>query len=272
MSIPTWQYFFTMLCCILILFFIHEFFRKFLKITSVLFVLVFLSFPWWIKNLDDWFLMAKTLLMVASIIIINFSRLGNTFRNHKFSIFKSALPLWLIYIVLLSNILLALSPDIEKENYFNALAGVILCTIVPLPPKGWRIDSVRYKNNDLLVDLPILWCLLYVSWWMNLVYGSWPGIFNRGICLVIVTLIPIILYRSADLWLSIRAYTLVIYLLSITFFNYSVPYIDTHISPVRKILIGWGVLNSVMCLLFALFWFLRGRKKYIEKYAHTAGK
>jgi len=269
MSVPIWQYILAMICCTLVLFFIHEFFRRFLKITSVLFVLALLSFPWWIKNLNDWFLMAKTLLMVASIIIVNFSRLGYTFKSHKFQIFRSTVPFWVIYLALIFNILLALSPDLEIGNYYNAIAGIILCITVPLPPKGWGIDSVRYKNHDLLVALPIIWCLLYVSWWMNLVYGSWPNIFSRGICLVIATLIPIIIYKSADLWLSTRAYTLVVYLLSIALFNYSIPYIDTPVRTIRKILILWGVLNIIISLTYALFWFLSGRKKILEKYTLT---
>jgi uncharacterized membrane protein (DUF485 family) len=208
--------------------------------------------------------------MVASIIIVNFSRLGYTFKSHKFPIFKSTVPFWVIYTALILNILLALSPDVEIGNYYNAMAGIVLCITVPRPPKGWGIDRVRYKNHDLLVDLPILWCLLYVSWWMNLIYGSWPTIFNRGICLVTATLIPMIIYKRADLWLSTRAYTLVIYLLSIALFNYSIPYIDTPVRPIRNILILWGVLNIILSSMQALYWFLRGRKKFIEKHSFTA--
>jgi hypothetical protein len=163
-----------------------------------------------------------------------------------------------------------LSPDLEIGNYYNAITGLLLCITVPLPPKGWRIDVSRYKNHDLLVDLPIIWCLLYITWWMNFIYGSWPGIFNRGICLVVATLIPVVIYKSADLWLSIRAYTLVFYLLSIALFNYKIPYIDIHLKTLRNLLIFWGILNSIITIIYSSYWFLDGRNKFKEKYADKA--
>jgi hypothetical protein len=268
MSATIWQYILAMICCTLVLFLIHEFFRKFLKITSVLFFIALFSFPLWTYNLSDWFLIVKTLLMIVSIIIINFSRLGYSLKNLHLSIFNSNIPFWLIYLALISNILLALSPDVEIGNYFNAITGFLLCITVPLPPKGWRIDIARYKNYDLFVDLPIIWCLLYISWWMNFIYGNWPGIFSRGICLMLVTLIPYIMYKSNDLWLSIRAYTLVLYLLSIAFFDYKIPYLDITIKLTRNLLIAWGILNSIITIAYSLYWFIDGRKNYKKKYAN----
>jgi hypothetical protein len=270
MSVTIWHYILAMIGCTLILFLIHEFFRKFLKITSFIFFIALFSFPWWKSTYTDWFLIAKTLLMIVSIIIINFARLGNSLKSYNLSIFKSKLPFWFIYLALTSNILLAILPDIEIGNYYNALAGLILCITVPLPPKGWRIDLVKYKNHDLFVDLPILWCLLYFSWWINFIYGSWPEIFNRALCLMFVTFIPIIIYKSTDLWLSIRAYTLVLYLLSIAFFNYSIPYIDTPVRFSRNLLIFWGILNGIAAITYSLYWFVYSRKKYNEKYTNQA--
>jgi hypothetical protein len=267
MSSTIWQYILSMVCCTLVLFFVHEFFRKFLKTTSVLFFIALFSFPWWTYDSSDWFLTAKTMLMIVSIIIINFARLGYSLKNHRLSVFKGSVPFWLIYLALVSNILLALSPDFEIGNYFNAIAGFLLCITVPLPQKGWRIDNVRYKNHDLLVDLPITWSLLYISWWMNFIYGSWPGIFSRGICLMLVTLIPFILYKSNDLWLSIRAYTLVFYLLTIAFFDYKIPYIDIPIKMTKNLFISWGILNSIITIIYSLYWFINGWKKFKKKYA-----
>jgi hypothetical protein len=267
MSATIWQYILAMICCTIVLFLLHEFFRKFLKITSLLFFIALFSFPLWTYNSKDWFLIAKTLLMIVSIIIINSSRLSYSLKGIHLSIFNGNITFWLIYLALISNILLALSPDFEIGNYYNAVAGFMLCITVPLPPKGWRIDNTRYKNHDLFVDLSIIWCLLYISWWMNFIYGSWPGIFSRGICLMLVTLIPVIIYKSNDLWLSIRAYTLVFYLLSIAFFNYKIPYLDISVKMTRNLLIFWGILNSIIALAYSTYWFTDGRKKYKEKYS-----
>jgi hypothetical protein len=260
----------TMIGFTLILYLIHEFFRRFLIITSLIFLIALFSFPCWKSTYTDWFLIAKTLLMIISIIIINIARLGYSFKKFKLSLLQSKLPFWLIYLALTSNILVAFLPDFGIGNYSNALTGLLLCITVPLPPKGWRIDLTRFKNHDLFVDLPILWCLLYFSWWMSFIYGSWPDIFYRAICLMLVTLVPIILYKSTDLWLSIRAYTLVLYLLSIALFDYTIPYIDTAIRFSRDLLISWGILNGITAITYSLFWFVYSRKKYNEKYADQA--
>jgi len=270
MSATIWQYVLAMSVCTLLLFLLHELFRRFLKITSILFFLVLFSFPLWTYNAEDWFLTAKTMLMAVSIIVINYARLGDSVRSLHLPVLKNSIPFWLIYLALVSNILLALAPDFEIGNYYNGLAGFLLCITVPLPPKGWKIDFTRYKNRDLLVDLPIIWCLLYISWWMNFLYGTWPGILGRGICLMLVTLVPVALYKCNDLWLSTRAYTLVFYLLTIAFFDYKVPYLDIHVKLTKNFLIFWGVLNSITTLAYSVYWFLPGRKKYKIKYAGQA--
>jgi hypothetical protein len=266
MSATIWQFLLAVLVCTLLLFLLHEFFRRFLKITSVLFFLSLFSFPWWTYNAADWFLTAKTLLMIFSIIIINYARLGDSLKNLYLPQIKSSIPFWLVYLALVSNIILALAPDFKTGNYYNAIAGFLLCITVPLPPKGWRVDIARYKHRDLFVDLPILWCLLYISWWMNFLYATWPGIFGRGICLMLVTLIPVALYKSNDLWLSIRAYTLVFYLLTIAFFDYSIPYLDIPFKLTKNVLIFWGIFNSIVALAYSLYWFINGRKKYTIKF------
>lgn len=267
MLVQIGQYILTMVCCTLFLFFIHEFFRRYLKLTTAFFILVLLSFPLWFNNLGGWFLAVKTLLMIVSIIIINTTRLRHSITNPKLSWFKKDIFFWFIYIVLISNIAVALIPDIEIGNYYNAFAGLLLCILVPLPLKGWSIDTSFDKKHDLLVDLPIIWCLLYTSWWMNFVYDGWPGIFSRGVCLMAVTFIPLIIYKRSDLWLSIRAYTLAFYMLTITFIDYSVPFIDSVVKQDDKVIIIWGVLNLVLLVIYTLWWFQRGHNKYKEKYS-----
>jgi hypothetical protein len=270
MPVPIWPYVLTMMCCILLLFIAHELFRRFLRLTTLFFVLACLSFPLWISNLGDWFLVVKTLLMIVAITIISLTRLGYALTNQKVAVLRNSLFLWIIYLALVLNIALALIPDIEVGNYYNALAGLLLCVLVPLPRKGWRIDTSREKHHDLLVDLPILWCLLYVSWWMNLVYDVWPNIFSRGLCLMAVTLVPLVIYRRSDLWLSTRAYTLALYMLAIALFDYSIPSIDSVVKRDDKIKILWGVLNLSFHAVYALWWFRDGRKRFKEQLAPAA--
>jgi hypothetical protein len=257
----------TMICCTLLLFLLHELFRRFLKLTNAFFVLVLFFFPLWLSNLGDWFLVVKTLLMILAIIIISFTRLSYALTNQKMSQLRNNIPFWIIYLALVLNILVALIPDIEIGNYYNAIGGLLLCILVPLPPNGWRIDTASHGHHDLLVDLPIIWCLLYISWWMNFIYDGWPNIFSRGICLMVVTLIPLLIYKRSDLWLSIRAYTLAFYMLSIAFFDYSIPFIDSVVKQDNKVMIIWGEVNLILLLVYALWWFRIGQKRFREQYA-----
>jgi hypothetical protein len=262
------SYVLTMICCTLLLFVVHECFRRFLKLTILFLVLACFSFPVW--DLGGWFLVLKTILMLAAAIVISLARLGYALPEQRAAILRNNLFLWIIYLALVANIAVALIPDVDAGNYYNAFAGLLLGILVPLPPNGWRIDTSRYNHHDLLVDLPIVWCLLYVSWWMNLVYDVWPGIFNRGLCLMLVTLIPLVWYRRSELWLSIRAYTLAFYMLTIALFDYSIPSIDSIVRHDDRVMILWGVVNLSLHGVYAVWWFRGGRKRHKEHCAPAA--
>jgi|WetSurMetagenome_2_1015567.scaffolds.fasta_scaffold57032_2 hypothetical protein len=262
------SYILTMVCCTVLLFVVHEVFRRFLKLTIVFFVLACFSFPLW--DLGGWFLVLKTILMLAAAILISLTRLGYALPDQKAAPLRNNLFLWIIYLALVANIAVALIPDIEAGNYYNAFAGLLLAILVPHPPDGWRIDTLRYNHHDLLVDLPIVWCLLYVSWWMNLVYDVWPDIFSRGLCLMLVTLIPLAVFRRSDLWLSIRAYTLAFYMLTISLFDYSIRPIDAVVPHDDEVMIAWGVVNLSLHAVYAVWWFGRGRKRFKEQFAPAA--
>jgi hypothetical protein len=259
------QYILVMIGCTLLLFLVHELFRRFVRTTSALFGILLFSFPLWISSMGGWFLAVKTLLMILSILIISLARLGYALINQNALLLQKKIPLWAIYTVLILNIAVALIPDVNAGNYYNAVAGLLLCILVPTPPKGWRIDASRDGHHDLLVDLPLFWCLLYTSWWLNLVYDVWPGIFSRGICLMAVTLIPLVVYKRSDLWLSVRAYTLAFYMVTIAFFDYSIPAIDSIVRPDDNVKILWGVLNLILHTLYAIWWFGRGQRKFKEQ-------
>jgi len=254
-------YLVVMIGCTLLLYVIHELFRRFVRSTTAFWVLVLLSCPIWISNLGDWFLVIKTLMMIVAIIIISITRLRYALANQNEPVARTNILLWLIYLALILNIAVALIPDIEVGNCYNALTGLMLCILVPLPPKGWRVDTARYKCHDLLVDLSFVWCLLYASWWLNLVYDIWPRIFSRGICLMVVTFIPLIIYRRSELWFSIRAYTLAFYMLTIALFDYSIPSIDSVIGRDDTVKILWGGINLVLIAVYTIWWFSTRRRR-----------
>jgi hypothetical protein len=84
---------------------------------------------------------------------------------------------------------------------------------------------------------------------------------------MVVTFIPLISYKRPDLWLSTRAYTLAFYMLTITFFDYSVPYIDSVVKQQISVITIWGVINLALHIVYAIWWFRGGRKTFREKYA-----
>jgi hypothetical protein len=254
------SYILTVICCTLLLYLVHEIFRKYLKLTTVFLVLSCFSFPLWLANLGSWFLVLKTVLMVLATIIISLARLGYALPEQKGAILRGRMFMWMIYLALVANIAVALIPDVDVGNYCNALAGLLLCILVPPPPNAWTIDTSRYDRHDLMVDLPVTWCLLYVSWWMNLVYDVWPNIFGRGLALMVVTLIPLVVHRRSELWLSTRAYTLAFYMLTIALFDYAIPAIDSVVKSDDTVKIVWGILNLVLLVAYAIWWFGKGRK------------
>jgi hypothetical protein len=270
MFVAVGEYTLAIVCCTLLLYLLHECIRRYLKLTTAFFLLALLSLPLWSDELNGWFLWLKTALMIISVLIISLARLGHATTGHRLTFLKRSIFLWMIYVALITNIAVALVPDLEIENYFNALTGLLLCILVPLPTDGWRIDTHRYGRNDLLVDLPVLWCLLYGTWWLNFLYDGWPNILGRGVCLIAVTLIPIAIYRRGDLWLSVRAYTLALYMLSIALCDYTVPVLDVAVKSDRQFETMWGIINFILSATYAFWWFAGGRKRFRGRYS-TAG-
>lgn len=84
---------------------------------------------------------------------------------------------------------------------------------------------------------------------------------------MVATLIPVVIYKRSDLRLSVRAYTLTFYLITIALFDYSIPFVDTVVRPDSKVKTLWGVLNLTLLVFYTLWWFGSGQKKFKCKYA-----
>jgi len=72
--------------------------------------------------------------------------------DQEAAILRNTLFLWIVYLALVANIAVALIPDVDARNYYNAFAGLLLGILVPLPTDGWRIGTSRHSHHDLLVD------------------------------------------------------------------------------------------------------------------------
>lgn len=262
METPVWQVIVAVVAYATSLFFVHEFFRKYLKLSTAFFALTLLTFPLWKDNLGNWFYWAKTLLMIVPVLVVCLIRLSYATSSATLSFLKTRKSFWIVPVVVWLNILVALPIDIEIGNYFNAVAGVVLAATIPFPNRRWRIDTTQYKKHDLLVDIPLFWSLLYITWNANLIYGNFPGALGRTACLLLVTIIPALVYRRNHLWLSTRAYTLAFYLFLNASLGLSYPLIDLSHIPDNRVLVYWGAANLALHITYATWWFWSGRKAY----------
>jgi len=259
---PVWQFILAVVAYATSLFFVHEFFRKYLKLSTAFFALTLLTFPLWKDNLGNWFYWAKTLLMLVPVLVVSLIRLSYATSSATLSFLKTRRSLWIVPVVVWLNVLVAIPIDIEIGNYFNAVAGIMLAATIPLPNRRWRIDTTLFKKHDLLVDIPLFWSLLYITWNANLIYGNFPGALGRTACLLLVTIIPAVVYKRNDLWLSTRAYTLAFYLFLNASFGLAYPLIDLPYVTDNKVLVTWGAANLFLHVIYAVWWFWSGRKAY----------
>jgi len=111
-------------------------------------ILAILSFPLWFINLSSWFRWAKTISILIPLCFLTYVRISNDGKhNDRLMALKQQWPMWVLYAVLILNIVEASLKDVTLGNPFNALCGIILCVTIPLPTKHWRIANNDGKNS-----------------------------------------------------------------------------------------------------------------------------
>jgi len=250
---------------ILVLYLVHEIFRRYLLLTTIFLFLTILTYPFWIGNLHGWYSHTRSFLVLVPLIFLNFVRLSYATNSKKMSFLRKRTSFWILYFVVVLNILLGSIQDYTIDNYYNAIAGLILAVTLPLPTTKWNIDTDRYNHHDFIVDLPLAWCLLYITWVSNIIYGGWIAAFGGYACLLAVTLIPVIIYKSTDLWLSTRVYTYSLYLIISFTLNYTFPVISPFKETNSKVQIIWAFANLILLVMYAFWWFQKGRRTIKEK-------
>jgi hypothetical protein len=186
---------------------------------------------------------------------------------------KKKWPLWILYFVLLLNIAEAVKQDFELHNYYNAIAGLILNLTIPLPTKHWRIGKNDGKNSfaELIADLPLAWCLLYVTWNAAFVYGENTTFFASSVCILIAPEIWMLIRKRTDLWLMGRIYTLAIHILIRSSYDIFTPLMDSTLWFNESVLYYWGLSNLVLHIVYLVFWALKLRSKpYVIKHSAEA--
>jgi len=234
-------------------------------------ILAILSFPLWFLNLDSWFRWAKTISILIPLCFVSYIRISNDgYHNDFLPSLKKEWPMWILYMILILNIVEASLKDYTLNNYFNALSGVILCITIPLPKKHWRIANNDGKNSfaELIADLPLAWCLLYVTWNAAFVYAENTSYFASSLCILVIPEIWMFVKRRTDLWLMGRIYTLAVHLLIRGCYDIFTPIMNSEAWFNASIMVYWGIINFGLHLVYLIYWFFKYRNKdYIIKHS-----
>jgi hypothetical protein len=252
MDIPVWQYAVTMITYIAILMVAIGIMREYPKFALFFWIAAIFTFPLW--DLDGWFRWAKTLSVLIPILFLGFARFAYLEeRPGKFwENLRKPWVLWFFYGILFLNIAEATIKDATMGNYWNALAGFLLCVTIPFASKYWEFS--RKGNGDLLAYTTGMYNLLYTSWNMCFVYAESPVFFFSSVCILLAAEIYPVIMRRPELYVISRAYTLAIHLL----IRASAPALfpalmnaQAYYNP--EVLKYWGIANAVAAIPF-VFW------------------
>lgn len=234
-------------------------------------ILAICSFPLWFLNLNSWFRWAKTISILIPLCFLSYTRIANDGKhNDILHSLRKKWPMWILYFILILNIVEATIKDLTMGNYFNAICGLILCITIPLPTKHWRIANNDGKNSfaELIADLPLAWCLLYVSWNAAFVYAENITFFASSLCILIVPQIWMFFKKRVDLWLMGRVYTLAVHLLIRASYDIFTPIMNSGAWYNATFLNYWGLFNLVLHGGYLIVWFLKYRNKdYVVPYS-----
>jgi len=266
------SYIVSMSTYMLFLFLFLEYTREKQKFYFWFFIIALISIPLWFINLEGFFRWAKTISVLLPICFVSFVRYANSGKNNDFMPFlRKKWPLWFFYAIVALNIAEATFTDIQMGNIFNALCGVILIITMPMPTKNrWYMAIQDGKNNfaELIAELPIAWCLLYVTWNACFVYAENTMYFASSLCILLIIQVWMLFKKRSDLWLMGRIYTLAIHILIRASFDVFTPVMGSASWFNEDVLYYWGLLNLVLHGLFLVYWAVNLRnKEYTMKYS-----
>ena len=202
----------------------EEFFRRYPKLTLVLFVVIpILLVPYWrLGGVVGWFPWVKGVSIMAGVVLIVL------FRITKLGTAKFGR--WSIYLFLVINILEAVLKDVmagSVANYLNAAAGILIIMTLN------RVNTIHIDTNGRYKDLhwgdmSLAWIIGYTLWnWVFIYLHYTPNSIHH---LAILSSALVIAFVDKDRWLQTRAITLGMYfILSISILHldsglFSYPY------------------------------------------------
>lgn len=263
MNISAWQYAVSMTTYIVFLLLLVEGMRRTPRLTGAFWLLSLLTAPLWAENVVGWFRWAKTVsVLIPTAIVVGGARIAWLYRenpNQILAFFRGDWVLKVLYLVLFLNIAEATAKDFATANYFNAICGCILCATIPFPryKRGvrqyWLIG--RDQPNDLLFYSTAAWNFLYTTWNLAFVYGENPGYFASSFCILMAAELYPIIKKRPELYLTARVYTLAFHILIRANSDIFTPVMDSTSWANDNVLYFWGVLNLVLHIPFAWWYF-----------------
>ncbi|WP_353892441.1 hypothetical protein PRVXH_001787 [Proteinivorax hydrogeniformans] len=253
MEVSLFKHFSAMAIYALVLYVIVELFRKNYKVATYFYVLVLLSSPLWLQNIEGWFRWMKYLSIFVPIIILGYTRIAyvDDKKGSVWNILKNAKFLWFFYAIMFLNIIEATIQDIELGNYFNAAVGLILCATIPYATKYWRF---RKKENAVLIAYTtIAWAFLYTTWNACFVYSESPMYFAGSLTILLVAFLYPVIKKRPELYVHARVYTLATHLLLRATFDIFPSTMDSSSWFNTSFLMWWGIINLAIAIPY-LFW------------------
>lgn len=268
---PVLSYIVSMGIYMLLLFLFLDYCREKTKFYLWFFLLSLLSAPLWFMNDLSWFRWAKVLSVLIPLCFVSFVRMAKS-NQGSFIIqsLKKDWPLWVLYMILMLNIVEATLSDFEMGNYFNSACGVILCITIPLPTKHWRIAKFDGKHHfgELIADLPLAWCILYTTWNVVFVYAENTSYVASSICILTIPFVWMMFKKRTDLWLMGRMYSLGLHILIRSSYDIFTPIMDSSTWWNASVNHYLGVLNLVGHSIYLVYWFINFRNRdYVLKFA-----
>lgn len=239
----------------IILLIIVEFFRKNYKVATYFYVLVLVSFPLWMHNIEGWFRWMKYLSIFLPIIVLGFTRIAymEDKRGSIWDSLKKPNFLWFYYAILFLNIMEATLKDISLGNYFNAGVGLILCATIPFAPKYWSI--AKNENGVLISYTTLAWAFLYTTWNACFVYAESPMYFAGTLTILTVAFLYPIIKKRPELYVHARVYTLATHLLLRATYDIFPATMDASTWFNSKFLMGWGIFNLIIAIPYLIWHF-----------------
>ncbi|GGX45111.1 hypothetical protein [Saccharospirillum salsuginis] len=210
-----------------------ELLRRYRHAAMVLFLL---SLPvLLVPNGNGLFMQIKTVSVLVPICFLIYARVNaGALKPVSF----------LIYGVIILNIVEASVIDMMTGNYLNLAAGLGLILLLPRPGESWRVAG-RHRNFELA--LPTYWPFLYTTWNLCFLYSARISTFGYAIPLLLAPFLYAVALRRSDWYFQARAYSFGGYLFFRAAFGDTAPLnldsfdLTDWYSP--TVALAWGAVN-----------------------------